>query len=53
MLTKKKCKKIKYRDKIAAMLALAQCRNAIKGKRQECKIYFCPECKTFHLTSQK
>ena len=28
------CKKIKYKDKIAAMLALAQCRNAIKGKRQ-------------------
>ena len=53
MVVKKICKKIKYRDKIAAMFALAQCRNSIKGKRQERKIYFCPECKKFHLTSQK
>lgn len=53
MLIKKICKKIKYRDKIAAMLALAQCRNSIKGKRQERKIYFCPECRKYHLTSQK
>ncbi len=44
------CKKIKYKDKIAAMFALAKCRHAIKGKRQETRIYYCKTCHSWHLT---
>jgi hypothetical protein len=47
------CKKIKYKDKIAAMLALASCRHDKKGKRQEHRIYYCDICECYHLTSKK
>ena len=48
-----KCNKIKYKNKIRAMLALAQCKNSKKGKRQEHRIYYCSVCKCYHLTSKK
>lgn len=50
-----KCKKRKYKDKISAMLALSSCKfNSRKGgnNRNETRIYFCPICKTYHLTSK-
>lgn len=47
-----KCKKIRYKDKIAAMLALAKCNRAKKGRRQERAIYYCRPCRSFHLTSK-
>lgn len=48
------CRKRKYKDKIGAMFALSQCRKQTAvGDRQECRVYFCPICKTWHLTSQK
>lgn len=46
------CKKIKYRDKIAAMFALATCKHATKGKRQEIRVYYCPKCHMWHLTKK-
>ena len=48
----KKCSKIKYKDKIAAMLALDSCKNSKAGKRQERRIYYCNICKCYHLTSK-
>lgn len=48
-----KCNKIKYKNKIRAMLALEQCKNSKKGKRQEHRIYYCSVCKCYHLTSKK
>ena len=46
------CEKVKYNDKIAAMLALARCKHSRKGKRRECRIYWCNECGGYHLTKQ-
>ena len=48
-----KCNKRKYKDKISAMFALSQChsQNAI-GNRQERRVYLCPICGKWHLTSQ-
>ena len=46
------CKKIKYKDKISAMFALASCKHAKKGNRQEHRIYYCSICKCYHLTSK-
>lgn len=49
-----KCKKRKYKDKIAAMFALSQCRKqTATGNRQEKRIYFCDKCGFYHLTSKK
>lgn len=47
------CSKIKYKDKISAMFALASCKHSKKGKRQERRIYYCYICKCYHLTSKK
>lgn len=48
------CEKKKYKDKIAAMMALIQClysRNRHHNwKRQEKRVYYCKECKAWHLT---
>lgn len=47
------CTKRKYKDRIAAMFALSQCRARYrKGNRQEKRIYFCDKCKAWHLTSK-
>lgn len=48
------CGKIKYKDKIAAMMALISCLHARyrkNKKRNETRIYFCKECNAWHLTS--
>ena len=49
------CNKKKYKDKISVMFALSQCKRVgrSKGKRNECRFYFCDECKAYHLTSKK
>lgn len=48
-----KCFKFRYRDEIAAKLALAMIRNQGKASRPktERRAYFCPECRGWHLTS--
>lgn len=45
--------KIAYRDRIAAMLAMAACRHARSGTRQERQLYRCPFCHKWHLTKQE
>ena len=45
--------KIMYRDRIAAMLAMASCRHARSGARQERRFYRCPFCHKWHLTKQE
>lgn len=50
------CHKIKYRDKIAATMALISCWKKVYRKadwsRREKRIYYCNECKAWHLTSK-
>ena len=47
-----KCGKVRYRDQIAAMFALASTRNARSSKRAERRYYLCPDCRGWHLTSK-
>jgi hypothetical protein len=47
--------KVRYRDKLGAMLGIASVdRKAGKGdaRRDETRIYRCPHCNGYHLTSQ-
>lgn len=48
------CRKRRYRDRIAALLALAATgrRKHARNPKQETRIYRCPACKGWHLTSQ-
>ena len=57
MLKKPKiiCKKRKFKTKIDAMLALASARwnGQTHGNRNEVRVYHCPICNAWHLTSKK
>jgi len=48
-----KCFKFRYRDEIAAKLALATIKNQDRASRPktERRAYSCPECRGWHLTS--
>ena len=51
-----RCDKIKF-SKFEAMLVLAQAeirfkKKKGKGKRRECRYYYCKECNAYHLTSK-
>jgi hypothetical protein len=53
-----KCTKRRYPDRIAALMALASAQRrqehpsyAVAGKRRETRVYRCPNCKGWHLTS--
>lgn len=50
-----KCQKVKYRDRIAALLAMATVRSQDKSHRTkvESRAYYCADCRAWHLTSQK
>lgn len=47
--------KIRYKDKIAAMLALAKITQQDKAGRPatESRFYRCPHCRGYHLTSKR
>lgn len=45
------CWKVGYKDRIAAMLALAKCRKG-SGARNERRAYHCGDCGQWHLTSR-
>lgn len=49
------CRKVRYRDRIAAMLAMSNAQR-IDGSRRdkiEARAYRCPNCFGWHLTSRK
>lgn len=50
-----RCKKVRYRDEIAAQLALATVARQDKTARPktERRAYRCPYCKAWHLTSKE
>ena len=47
------CRKKRYRDELSAKFALSQTRRVgnYKSNRNECRVYYCPKCKGWHLTS--
>lgn len=47
------CRKIRYRDEIAANLALAKLQRQGKTGHDETRAYRCEKCGGWHLTSQK
>lgn len=48
-------KKVRYRDELAARMALARTRSPARRKsnRTEARVYKCPACGGWHLTSKK
>ena len=51
----RKCTKRRYRDRIAALLALESTgRKRHTGRpKDERRVYHCPDCRGWHLTSEK
>lgn len=45
------CRKIRYRDKLAAKIALASTGRKRGRAKDEQRVYRCPECRAWHLTS--
>ncbi len=46
------CSKIRYRDKVSALIALARTgRGGERRPKDEKRAYECPACKGWHLTS--
>jgi hypothetical protein len=43
--------KVTFFTQSGAHHALAQCRNSHSAKRHECRVYRCPFCHHYHLTS--
>lgn len=48
-----KCRKIRYRDRLGALMALASTQRARSSGREERRAYRCPDCKGWHLTSRR
>ncbi len=48
------CRKQRYRDRVSALLALAEIKQAdnVRRPKQEGRAYWCPRCKSWHLTSK-
>ncbi len=48
------CRKIRYPDKVAALMALVRTRSKRRARRpkDEQRVYRCPVCKGWHLTSR-
>lgn len=51
----KTCKKRRFPSKIDAKMAMADimARDSTSRSHQEKRIYFCPKCKGYHLTSKQ
>lgn len=47
------CEKVRYRDRVAALLALAKIYQQDKAGHTERRAYRCPKCKGWHLTSAR
>lgn len=45
--------KIRFINENEAKLALASCRGSVARRRHECRVYHCPDCNGWHLTSWK
>lgn len=47
-----RCRKRKFRDRIAALVALAEVRRHGSDRHTERSAYRCPKCNAWHLTSK-
>lgn len=48
------CRKRRYRDRVGALVALASCLRSDGSRRSklEKRVYHCPRCRGWHLTSE-
>lgn len=53
MKYEERCGKIRYHDRVAAMLALAKAQRSPSRRRHESRAYHCPKCDGWHLTSKR
>jgi hypothetical protein len=44
-------KKVRYRDRLSAQIALADTSRRHASKREEARVYSCSMCRGWHLTS--
>ena len=49
--SKTSCGKRGFKEEIDAKIALASTQSKKNSKREECRIYLCPSCNNYHLTS--
>lgn len=47
-----KCTKRRCRDRLGALMALANTQRSRSSRREECRAYHCPDCHGWHLTSK-
>jgi hypothetical protein len=47
------CRKVRYRDRLGALIALASTHRSAKARRDEVRVYHCPKCHGWHLTSKR
>jgi hypothetical protein len=45
-------RKVRYRDKLGALIALSSTQSNGKARRDEVRVYRCPDCRGWHLTSR-
>lgn len=45
--------KLRYKDKLGARIALSQTAAKTDGRRNESRVYRCPSCAGWHLTSRE
>jgi hypothetical protein len=43
--------KFRYRDELSAKIALANTQRPTSSRREEARVYRCPSCRGYHLTS--
>ncbi len=47
------CRKVAYRSRLSAQIALANTHHSQSSSREEQRIYYCADCRAYHLTSKK
>jgi Transcription factor zinc-finger len=45
------CGKVRYRDRLGALIALSSTQRSVKARRDGVRVYRCPKCHGWHLTS--
>lgn len=46
------CRKIRFRTELEAKIALPRSQFKQSSKREECRVYRCPNCHGWHMTSR-
>lgn len=50
---KNTCNKKRYSDELEGLLALTRIERGSKAEKEECHVYYCGNCDSWHLSSQR